>query len=144
MQAAVAVSVREVDHHSYQQPDSEAVPRLFREVLRQEDAGESAQDGEEPGAAGDAEGAFAVRVLHAQDDDADADQQEREQRSDVGQIDHRVERREKRRDPDENAGDDRGYVRRPELRMDAREERRQQTVARYGEEDARLAELEHE
>ena len=38
-----------------------------------------------------------------------------------------------------DAGDDRAEIRRPEPRMDRREDRRQQTVAAHREEDARLA-----
>src|SRR4051794_31366691 len=75
LQPAVAVAVREIDDHPDQEPDSEAIPRLFRQVLRQEDARESAQNGEEPRAAGNAERALAMRVFDAQDDDADADEQ---------------------------------------------------------------------
>ena len=53
--------------------------------------------------------------------DADAHQDEREQRADVGQIDHLVDAREHRADTDRDAGQNRRHVRRPESRMHFRE-----------------------
>src|SRR5437764_7887526 len=47
-QPAVVIAVREVDHHPDTQPDAEAPPRFFGQVLRQENAGESAQHRQEP------------------------------------------------------------------------------------------------
>ncbi len=46
--------------------------------------------------------------------------------------------------PTKHAGQDRSAVRRAKARVHARERRRQQAVARHREQDARLAELEHQ
>ena len=60
------------------------------------------------------------------------------------QLDHLVDVRHRREHGHEHAGQDRGDVRRPVLRVHLRGPRRQQAVARHREEDARLAELEHQ
>src|SRR5436309_1794748 len=87
---AVGVAVGEVDRHPEHQPADEPPPGGGRQVEHQEDAEHGAQQRDEPRSQGDAEGALPARVLVAQDGDAGADQHEREQRADVGQLHHLV------------------------------------------------------
>jgi hypothetical protein len=83
-----------------------------------------------------------VRVLVPEHRDPEADQDEREERPDVREVDHLVDAHERADPADEHAGEDRRDVRRAEARVDAREDRREEPVARHREQDARLPELE--
>src|SRR6266545_359399 len=141
-QAAVAIAVDEIDHHTDGEPGDEPPPGGLRKVVDDPDTADNAGDRQEEGAEGNAEGPLAVRLLEPQDDDPETDQDEREGRPDVGQVDHLIERREGRRHSHPHARQDRRDVGRAEFRVDLREDGGQQPVARHREEDPRLSELE--
>src|SRR5450759_557172 len=90
-QAGVAVPVQEIDDESHQQPEEEPHPRRRREEVDQVSAREQAQTGEQHGPQGNAERPVPAGILEAQDDDSEADQDEREEGPDVGQVDHLVD-----------------------------------------------------
>ena len=86
-----------------------------------------------------------MRVRPPHDHDRGADDDERHERPDVHQVGEDLEGEERRHRRHEHASQDRRLVRGPEDRVDRREERtRDQPVACHGEEDAGLAQQEHE
>ena len=78
-----------------QQPDDEPPPVRPRQREHQQQAGEDAQDRHERHQ-GAAERPLGVGVLLAHDQHRRADDDEGEQRADVGQLEQRVERQEAR------------------------------------------------
>ena len=96
------------------------------------------------GTSGVRNGPRQVRLLAAQHDDAAADDDERQQGADRHQFAQQADREHARDHRGHQAGDDGGDVRRPELRVHLAEHRREQAVARHGEEDARLAHEHHQ
>ena len=85
-----------------------------------------------------------VRVEDAQGHHAEADQREGEEGADAAEFADEADGREARGHHDGHAGDERDAGRRAELRVDLAERDRQEAVLRHREEDARLAEHEHE
>jgi len=139
---AAFAAVEVVDEEADDEPDEEADPGDRGEARHEESAEEDAQDGEER-ASRDAEAAMPVRLLVAQDEDADRDQDEGEESTDVGHFGEAADVEEARWDGDQDARDDGGEGRRAEARMDLAEGCGEQAVAGHGEPDARLAVLAH-
>jgi hypothetical protein len=75
----------------------------------------------------------------AQVDDRGTNQDEGEERTHAHQFAQHVDRRHGSDDGDEAADDEMADIGRPQRRMNAREQRRQQAVVRHGREDAALA-----
>ena len=88
--------------------------------------------------------ARAVRFSHAQNQNPDADQHESKQRADVGELHDLVDVGDGGEEGDEDAGQNRGDVRRPVSGMDFLEPRAQEAVARHAHQDAGLAQLKHQ
>src|SRR6185295_20400768 len=84
-ETALPTAVEKVDHESGRQPQHEALPREQRQAGHQEEAHGDAREGG-PGDEGNAELPRPLRLPHAQDQDADRDQHEREQGADVGEL----------------------------------------------------------
>ena len=93
------------------------------------------------GPPGRAEGAPAIRLAIAKDQDAAGDQREREQRADIGEVGERADVEKPGRNSDDEARHPSGKVRGAIVRMHAAEDARQQAVARHREPHARLSEL---
>ena len=74
----------------------------------------------------------------------DADQTEGEEGPDIRQVGERTDIGQHRHAADDDAGPDGGDVRRAKTRMDPGKILREQSIARHGHENARLAELENE
>ena len=139
-QPAPAEAVEEIQDQSYRHPDEEANPGHPRQLEHQvAAAGDGAQ--RHPRHERRAKWPWPVGVGAAQDNDSGGHQHKGEEGADVGQFDQLVDVGDRGTDGDEDAGEDGGDVRRAVARMHFGRPRRQQAVARHGEEDARLAGL---
>src|SRR6266540_3187520 len=116
-QPAVPVAVEKVDDGADREPPDETPPGGRRQVVDQPERTDDSERRKENGPEGNPKRALAVRILEPQNGDPDADEDEREQRPDVGQVHHLVERREHCRDADGDAGQDCRHVRGAELRV---------------------------
>ena len=85
-----------------------------------------------------------VRVEDAEGHDAEADEREGEEGADAAEFADEADGRESSGDHDGHAGHERDAGRRAELRVDLAERDWQEAVLGHREEDARLAEHEHE
>src|SRR6185503_12957891 len=123
---ALYSAVSHIDDESQVEPRREAEPRCRRQEVDQIETGDDSENwNDQPSR--NSERAFAPRILDPKDDYSSADQYEREQSSDVGQIDHLVYARESCEYRHEHSSQDGRYVRRAKLRMNLAEERRQQS-----------------
>src|SRR5437660_8526847 len=82
-QLTVAVAVREVQHEADHQPPEESLPRRIRQAVHDEQAARGGQHTDDPGKR-DAERTRTLGLLVAQHQHTDADEDEGEQRADVG------------------------------------------------------------
>ena len=92
----------------------------------------------------DAEAARTVGLALAQDEHGDGHENEGEKGADVREVGERADVKNAGGNGDEDAGDPGGDVGRAEFGMHAGKGGREQAVARHGEPDAGLAELENE
>lgn len=136
-------AVGKIDDQPDDQPGDEAYPGDYRKPGHQENAGGDAQQGEdriqryfEP--------ALTARLLDAQDDDAETYQHEREERADIGQVDHLIDVGEGGDQRGDCPDNDRGDIGCFEAGVYLGKDRGKKAVARHGEEYPRLPELEHQ
>src|ERR1700674_4048929 len=87
---AALARVEDVDHHADNQPDEEAQPGRDGQARHQQHAEGDAED-RRCKTTGSTEAAVPFRLAHPQDDDADRDQDEGEERADVGEIGERAD-----------------------------------------------------
>ena len=137
------LAVGEVDDETDQQPDHQPQPGVARQAGHQPEAAQDAEDRHERNERR-LEGTRDLGRAHAQDPHAGAHDHEGEQRPDAHELAEQADREEARDDGGDAAREDRRDVRRLELRVHLAEDRRKQSVARHGEEDARLAHEHHQ
>src|ERR1051326_2497542 len=113
---ALLESVEEVDYHPDCEPDEEAHDRDGGQTEHKVEAGKDPQDRYDRNPWGP-ESSRPVRIPHAQYQNPDTDQDKREQRPDIRQVDHLVDTGEHRADPHGDAGEDRRDVRGPVFRV---------------------------
>src|SRR5205823_2678398 len=132
-------AICKVDHESGDEPDHQSNPRLSgkTEHLRKADDSAEYRDG---GHEGRAEWALEVRCRAAQHNDANAHEDEGEERPDAHELAEQSNRQQAGSEGDDRSGEDRAQVWRAEAGVDDAEERRQQTIAAHGVKDARLGE----
>src|SRR5215211_5418201 len=118
-QLGIAVPVYEVEGQSDRHPDGKTFPRAHRQPDHDIYAGQGAGDRDEPESL-HAERPWARRIEIAKREDADADDGERGQRSDVREIVDLVFIEHQAAEGHDDAGDDRRDVRRAILGMDLR------------------------
>lgn len=109
-QLAVADAVEEVDQQADRKPDEESHPGLDRKAQHQNETEQRADDREERNQ-WDSERAEAVRRLATQRNYAEADQDEREERADVGEVGQCADVGDHRYAANDNTGPDRSDVR---------------------------------
>jgi len=128
----------QADHH----PDDEPDPCVGGQEDHEAEAGEDAEHRDERHK-GHTEGALHIGHRLAQDDDGGAHQREGQQRADTGHLARHLGRHDGGQQCHSHHEQQIAVRRRAEARMDAREERRQQSVAAHGEEHTALGHERH-
>src|SRR5579864_830587 len=140
---AVTITVHEVQPETDDQPPAEPPPRRVPQSPHDEEAGGRRQETDDPGKR-HSERPRTFRLLVAQHEDADAHEDEGEERPDVGQVVGLAGVAHERPRCHEDAREQRRRPRDVRARMDPGRPRWQQPVARHREKNARLAVLKHE
>ncbi len=137
------VAVERVDQPAQQQPDSKSLPRRSRQPQHRVETREGPEQADPPDER-HPERSRAIGLCVSEHQHADANDGERRQRADVGEVvdlvlvgDERTERHDDARDPCRD-------VRHAPLLAHLRRPRGKKPVARHREEDARLAVLKHQ
>src|SRR5262249_26518972 len=138
---AMADTVEEVEDETDGEPDDESLPSHARELEHQVDTADGRAE-RHTRHERRTKGTRAVGVRAPQDEHAEGDQDEGEQRSDVGELDHLVDVGDAGEHGNQDAGDDRRDVGGPVSRMHACGPGREEPVASHREENPRLTELE--
>src|SRR3954471_13036008 len=136
-QSRMAVAIENVEREPDHEPPAESYPRKSRETAHHEHAERRADDAHDVNE-GHPERPRTRRIGVAEDDHSDADEREREQRSDIGEIVRLASVANQRPERDEHTGEQGRDVRRAILPMDLARPPRQQTVARHCKENPRL------
>src|SRR5665811_449471 len=142
-QLRVRSAVEEVDHEPDDHPVDKPLPRRLRQAGHHVAADEDAENRHERHQWGP-ERTRQIRRLVAQHDDARANDDECEQRSDRHELTQEADREESRDDRRDYAGENRGDIRSLEAGMDLSEDWREEPVTRHRVEDARLTHEHHE
>jgi len=140
---AAFAAVEVINDEADDEPDEEALPGAGGQAGHQQNTEDDAEYGED-GASGDAEAAVTLRLFAAEDEHADGYEDKGEERADVGELGEGANVKQAGWDGDENAGDPGGDGGCAKFFVDLGEHVRQQAVARHGEPNAGLAELEDE
>ena len=138
----MAHAVKEINQQADRQPHHKANPRHHRQAQHQREAHEYAEQRENRYER-DTKWARSFRVNATQHVHSKTDQNEREERADIGQVGELTDVRNHRDDANNNSRPDGGDVRCAEARMNFGKICRQQTVAGHRHENARLPKLKH-
>ena len=139
----MAVAVGDVDHRAKHKPDRKPRPRLARQAPHHEQARGHAERRHDPHER-HGERPRPIRLPHPQHEHARADEREREQGPDVGEVVGLRRIADERRHRHDHSGHDRRHVRDAGRRIDPGGPAGQQPVARHRKEDARLSVLKHQ
>ena len=140
-QFAVTHAVKEINQHTNSEPNKEADPRLQRQAQHQHEAKHDPQNWKNR-THRNAERAWPIRVGAPQDDDAEANENEGEERSDICKVSQRTDIDYGGDAADKNARPNGGDVWGPKSRMNAGKVLREQAITRHRHKNARLAQLE--
>src|SRR5437762_4424027 len=105
-QTASSEPVGKIENHSGEQPIAKSLPGYQRQRSHENDAGDDSQD-RHPRKKRSFERTRPMRIADAKDDDAQADEDEREERADIREIDHLLDAAEHRADANRNTGQNR-------------------------------------
>src|SRR6185436_6759178 len=132
-QRRVTEAVDDVQREAYQEPPSKTHQRQMREPSHDEDAKQRSQRRHHPDER-HPERAATLRLHVSQNQHSDADQREREQRTDVSQVVGLARITDQRPQRDECTGEQSGYVGCPVFSVNLARPNGQQPVARHREE----------
>src|SRR5438477_1547770 len=139
-QFTVTCAVKEINQKSNSEPNKETDPCLQREAQHQDEAKDDAEKWKHR-THRNTEWARPIRVGAPEDDDAEANKDESEERSNIREVSQRTDIDYGGNATDKHTRPNGGDMRGPKSRMNAGKVLREQTITRHRHKNARLAEL---